>query len=61
MIKIIKQGKYHVATCPVCECELAYEDEDIKWGTQHDPYKEIECPCCKTHINLLKIENEVNK
>lgn len=56
MTKIIKPGKYHVVTCPRCECEFMYEDEDIKWGTQRDYYKEVECPCCKNRVDLDMIE-----
>lgn len=55
MIKVIKEGKYHVVTCSVCKCEFAYEDEDIKWGDQRDPYKIVECPCCKKQIDLYQI------
>ena len=55
MIKIIKPGVYHIVCCPVCKCEFSYEDEDILWGTQIEPYKEVECPCCKNHIDLYKI------
>lgn len=58
MIKIIKPGKYHIVTCPVCKCEFSYEDEDIKWGDQKYPFKpdkEVECPCCKNRIDLCKI------
>lgn len=55
MIKIIKPGKYHVITRPTCKCEFSYEDEDILRGDQRDPYKEVECPCCKKHIDLYEI------
>ena len=55
MIKIIKPGKYCIVTCPECECEFSYEDEDIQWGNQKDSYKVVKCPCCKIHIDLLKI------
>jgi hypothetical protein len=33
-----------------------YENEDIKWGDQRDPYKEVECPCCGSCVDLLKGE-----
>lgn len=55
MIKIIKPGKYHVVTCQECKCEFSYEDEDILWGDQRDPYKEVECPCCKNRVDLNKL------
>lgn len=52
MIKIIKPGKYiNTAICPLCECVFSYENEDIKKGDLH---KEVECPCCKTYIDLTK-------
>ena len=40
-------GDASVVTCEICKCEFSYEDEDILWGDQRDPYKEVECPCCK--------------
>ncbi len=42
MIKIIKPGKLQVVTCPNCKYEFSFEDEDIQWGDQRDPYKEEE-------------------
>ena len=56
MIKIIKPGKCHTVTCPECECEFSYENEDIQWGDQRDPYKEVACPCCKHRIDLYKMD-----
>ena len=56
MIKIIKPGKMHVVACPKCECVFSYEKEDVLWGDQRDPYKEIECPCCKTRLDLYKVD-----
>lgn len=53
MIKIIKPGKVMVQTCPKCNCEFSYEKEDIKYGDQRDPFKVVECPCCKYNIDLL--------
>ena len=41
-----------VITCPKCECEFSYEDEDIKRGNQIDPYKIVVCPCCSNGIDL---------
>ena len=55
MIKIIKPGKVQVVTCPTCECEFSFEDEDIEWEDQRDPYKEVVCPCCRNRIDLYKI------
>lgn len=52
MIKIIKPGKMQVVTCPICKCEFSFEDEDIMWGDQRDPFKEVQCPCCKNRIDL---------
>ena len=55
MIKIIKPGKRQIVRCPKCECEFSFEDEDVLWGDQRDPYKEVVCPCCGNHIDLYKI------
>lgn len=52
MIKILKPGKIQVVECPKCACEFSFEDEDIHWGDQKDPYKEVECPCCRYRIDL---------
>ena len=52
MIKIIKPGKIRVITCPTCKCVFSYESEDIEWGDQRDPYKEVVCPCCANRIDL---------
>ena len=52
MIKIIKPGKVRIQTCPKCACEFSFEDEDILWGDQRDPYKEVKCPCCGYRIDL---------
>ena len=54
MIKIIKPGKHPTITCPECECEFSYENEDIQWGTQLEPCKEVVCPFCKKRIDLHK-------
>lgn len=56
MIRIIKPGKCRTVTCPECECEFSYENEDIQWGDQRDPYKEVQCPCCKHRIDLHRLE-----
>ena len=58
MIKILKPGKVQVVTCPKCECEFSFEDEDIEWGDQRDPYKEVICPCCRNRVDLNKIRWE---
>lgn len=55
MIKIIKPGKIQVVTCPICECEFSFEEEDIEWGDQRDPYKIVRCPCCKEIVDLKEI------
>lgn len=56
MIKIIKPGKIMVTKCPTCECEFSYEKEDIIWGDQRDPCKEVRCPCCKRTIDLIRMD-----
>lgn len=58
MIKIIKPGKIMVAICPNCDCEFSYENEDIEWGDQRDPYKEVVCPCCTKRIDLNTYERK---
>ena len=55
MIRIIKMGEIMVAKCPICECEFSYEEEDIKWGDQRDPYKEVICPCCNRRVDLYNV------
>lgn len=43
-IKIIKDGvkEFHI-TCPYCDCEFTYENEDIS-------NSEVICPCCSTKL-----------
>lgn len=55
MIKIIKPGKLRVITCPRCECDFSFEDEDIARGDQRDYYEKVVCPCCYLRIDLLKL------
>lgn len=58
MIKIIKPGFYgHVITCPRCSCEFSYEEEDVRYGDQRDPYAEVVCPYCAKHIDIFRIRN----
>lgn len=52
MIEIIKRGTKEIADCKTCGCQFSYEKEDIKRGDQRDPYKVVECPCCKNRIDL---------
>ena len=47
-----------VTTCPYCECVFSYEKEDIQYGDQRDPYKEVICPCCTQAIDLYKQNQE---
>ena len=59
-IKIIKEGKTtkFTKTCPDCECEFEYEQEDIKvdhsvclttYPCQYGAY--VICPCCGKHLH----------
>lgn len=59
-IKIIKEGKItkFTKTCPDCECEFEYEQEDIKvdhsvcltsYPGKYGTY--VICPCCGKHLN----------
>ena len=59
MIKIIKPGKIRIITCPRCDCEFSFEDEDIVRGPQMDYCEEVTCPCCHYTIDLLKRRREV--
>ena len=58
-IKIIKQGKItkFTKTCPDCECEFEYEQDDIKvdyscclttYPCKYGTY--VICPCCGKHL-----------
>jgi len=53
MIKIIKPGKIHIATCPNCLCEFSFEKEDVMFGNQLDPDNFVKCPCCNELVNIL--------
>ena len=59
-IKIIKQGKItkFTKTCPDCECEFEYEQDDIKvdyscclttYPCKYGTY--VICPCCGKHLH----------
>ena len=59
MIKIIKPGKFHTATCSYCEAIMTYEKEDVKQTTikvndflHHKVNSFIICPQCKNKIIL---------
>lgn len=58
MIKIIKPGKIRIITCPRCECQFSFEDEDVKHGNQREYFKEVACPCCRKAIDLIGREKE---
>ena len=62
-IKIIKEGKTtkftkFTKTCPDCECEFEYEQDDVKvdhsvclttYPCQYGTY--VICPCCGKHLH----------
>ena len=59
-IKVIKQGKItkFTKTCPDCECEFEYEQDDIKvdyscclttYPCKYGTY--VICPCCGKHLH----------
>lgn len=60
-MKIIKMGiipkeekNVYKTTCPKCNCEFEYNDDDIKIF-DHPCYeykKYINCPCCKLSIDI---------
>lgn len=41
MVRIIKNGKYHIVTCN-CGCEYSFDVVDI------DKNQQVECPECNT-------------
>ena len=61
MIKIVKEGKFTRATCPVCACEFTYEAEDIcvAPGTFiWDRERYINCPWCGEKMTRKETEND---
>lgn len=46
MITIIKHGIKRRKTCPECECEFVYEEEDTYYEGQREEYKVVNCPDC---------------
>lgn len=53
MIKILKPGKIRTITCPRCDCQFSFENEDIKRGNQIEYFEEVICPCCHKRIDLI--------
>ncbi len=52
MITIIKKGKEtYKLTCPICECEFSYQDEDLRNDSlsnniNSEVKRVVKCPCC---------------
>ena len=46
MLRILKYGDYNSATCSDCNCEFAFDLEDV-----HDDDK-VRCPCCGEDVTV---------
>lgn len=60
MIKIVKNGTFRRATCPVCACEFTYEAEDICAASAYiwDSERYINCPWCGEKMTRKEEEND---
>lgn len=61
MIKIVKNGTFRRATCPVCVCEFTYEKDDIRTETADGIWyvgRYVKCPWCGEKITVKDKEND---
>ena len=62
MIKILKPGRkpaveefVYTTTCPNCECEFEFQDEDCIWNERClNGLSGIICPCCGNSLSIRR-------